>query len=331
MKKMSFEKFYNKLQESKEGREYCEMVQKIQSENRLPRKWKDGFEVHHIHPRALGGDLKASNNLIKVSCFEHCRLHVLLARAIQCYETLRPIAQMSGKQYNSCEDLEKITLEEIYKWSKLREEAYRLGIKHSKETRRKMSELAKGKNTWSRGLVWVNNGQVCKRVRADILEKYLKEGWAKGELSQSEEVRKEKSKRAIGQNTWSKGRVRIHKEEEIRVVPKEELEKYYQEGWQRGWPKTVKSKVSNSSLGKKGTIAGRTKIHKGDTVKLVHKEDLESFLQDGWLLGDSEQRVAKRTERLAGRLWINDGSQERQLLKGNSLPEGWSFGRLSHK
>ena len=346
MKQLSSEECYAQLQQTKKGREYCELVHQIQAENRSPRKYNDGFELHHIQPRALGGQVKSKDNLVKVTYFEHCKLHVLLAKAIQCFETLRPVIRMSNQQYRNCSDLERVSLEEIYEWSRLREEAKKLeyseetrrkisegnkGKKLSEEIKQKMSELARGKNTWSRGLVWINNGTEMKRVRQEILEEYLSKGWKRGELSPSGEVREKMSKSLKGKNIWSKGRIRIHKGELEQVIKAEDLNRFLQEGWTQGPSDKTRLKISKSSLGKKGTISGRVKIHKGDTVKLVRKEDLESFLQDGWLLGDSEQRVAKRAERLAGRLWVHNGSQERRPLKGNSLPEGWTFGRLSHR
>ena len=41
-----------------------------------------------------------------------------------------------------------------------REKGYSL----TEETRRRMSEAAKGKNTWTRGRIWVNNGKINKRA-----------------------------------------------------------------------------------------------------------------------------------------------------------------------
>ena len=37
-----------------------------------------------------------------------------------------------------------------------------LGKKHSAESKQKMSEAAKGKNIWTRGVHWYNNGKINK-------------------------------------------------------------------------------------------------------------------------------------------------------------------------
>lgn len=118
MKVISKENLSAILQQSVPGQQYLSL---ISSAPRLQEGQR--FEIHHKHPRALGGgnDL---DNLIKLSTYNHCVAHVLLAKAYPCVETLNPIILLSGKQVQSLSDLEKVSLEDCYQWSTLREKAF---------------------------------------------------------------------------------------------------------------------------------------------------------------------------------------------------------------
>ena len=121
MRNISSEEFYKTLKESEPGQEYLAMVSKIKQESRGPKIKDDGYEAHHIHPVALGGDFQGE--LIKLTCFEHCVCHFLLLKAIPCYETLQPIVHFSERRVQNISEAERITLEEVYGWSQLREKA----------------------------------------------------------------------------------------------------------------------------------------------------------------------------------------------------------------
>lgn len=135
MRALSFCEFEEQLLQSEEGTQYLQTVDTYRKEERGLLK-ESGFEIHHIHPRGLGGDSKSGSNLIKVTIFEHCVLHVLLARAIPCLETLSPVIKMTYRQVKELSDLDRIDLEEVYHWSDLRKQARRsLSQKHSGTTR----------------------------------------------------------------------------------------------------------------------------------------------------------------------------------------------------
>ena len=76
MKHISKEEFFNQLNSCEYGRQYLELVNNL--ENHLEKK--DKGEVHHIHPKKMGGDLKSPENLVKLTTFNHCLAHVLLAK-----------------------------------------------------------------------------------------------------------------------------------------------------------------------------------------------------------------------------------------------------------
>lgn len=66
--------FYQRLQESKEGQEYLDLIEKA-----LQRSSTEGVvEIHHIFPKGLGGDAKGK--CVTLTLQEHGRAHELLAK-----------------------------------------------------------------------------------------------------------------------------------------------------------------------------------------------------------------------------------------------------------
>lgn len=154
MKNLTSVEFFEQLQKSKEGLQYLQLIEsaKVRTlDSSVPR------ELHHVHPRGLGGAVREKSNLVWLTVFEHCEAHVLLANAIPCYETAVPLNRIAGKQFKSLTDLEKISLEEIYEWSKTREASrsrvgrkgripWNKGKKMSDEYRQKISNSHKHRN-----------------------------------------------------------------------------------------------------------------------------------------------------------------------------------------
>ena len=253
MRRMTLEELKSELQSTQPGQQYIQVIQKILLEKRPVRK-KPGFELHHIHPRGLGGAVKDKENLIRVTCFEHCLLHALLMKAIPCAETALPLARMA-KQYWNCIDPEKITLEEVYEWSKLRSQANKsvVGRKRTEESRKKMSEAHRGLPGSTTGRIRIHKGREGKIIKPDYLSFYLDDGWEIGVPERTPEYRKnlseackrrpkpseaskQKNREAhLGKPGGNKGRIFIHKgEKELKRISPEELGKYLAEGWERG-------------------------------------------------------------------------------------------------
>lgn len=148
MKIISKEDLSAILQQSVFGQQYLALISSAPTLREGQR-----FEIHHKHPRALGGN-NETDNLIKLSTYDHCVAHVLLAKAYPCLETLNPIIMLSGKQVRSLSDLERSSLEDYYQWSIQREKAFQELHKQNfftEEVRKKMSESHKGKSTARKG------------------------------------------------------------------------------------------------------------------------------------------------------------------------------------
>lgn len=210
MKEISFKDLCAILNQSTPGQQYLSLV----NSSTLPLVREVGYEIHHIHPKALGGS-NQSENLVKLTTYQHCLAHVLLAKAYPCLETLNPIVLLSGKQVLSLSDLEKVTLEECYGWSKLREKAmvelHRQDF-FTEEVRKKMSDSHKGKGTSRKGThLSRSHCQKLSEVWSGKPKPWLR-----------------------GKSTSSKGKVWMHKDGKGKRVNPQDLQKFEEEGWIRG-------------------------------------------------------------------------------------------------
>ena len=140
---MDSKEFLGKLGKSEEGRKYLDLV--ARNKNRRNLKWERGFERHHIQPRALGGS-DSSSNLVKLTVFDHILAHIYLAKALPCYDTVAATCIMCGRRIKTLSEVEKITLEEAYRQSEIRQlrrkyrkpktdEENRYFVEQSKKTR----------------------------------------------------------------------------------------------------------------------------------------------------------------------------------------------------
>lgn len=276
--------FFDQLKVSEAGREYLDLIEQCKVRALVPEQ---GYEIHHIHPSGIGGS-NTNQNKVKVTVFEHCKAHALLAKAIPCYKTLQPLTYLTVGQVSKLEDLEKLELEDVYGWSKLREKA--LHHPKSPEHRQKMSEGAKGKKHSKEhvekrvkhrvGKVTVNNGVEERFISELDLDSYLALGWVRGMTEQHKQVLRERRKGKVGQCL---GRKCISKDGKELKVRKEELEKYLSEGWRLG---RADGFVENYMFKMKGkTNKGKVRINKDGIGKVVLEEELQKYLEDGWVRG----------------------------------------------
>lgn len=227
--------FYDQLEVSVPGQEYLSLVSLRRSQALVPEK---GFEIHHIQPTSLGG-LNVSENKVKLSVFEHCKAHALLAKAIPCYKTLQPLVRMSSGQIKKLSDVDLAVLENFYEWSKLREKA----LHHPKSDEQKnknrkghlgkklSSEHIKKRTAKRKGTVTVTDGKVTKYIQKKDLLEYERLGWYRGISESRREKLQSSHKNKVGS---TKGRICINNGEKELKVKKEDLEKYLSKGWQRG-------------------------------------------------------------------------------------------------
>ena len=196
MLKLTEEEFYKQLQESKEGLEYLEIINSGKKGVHYLKDREPGFELHHIHPKSLGGSQSLKQNGVKLSVYDHCRAHALLAKAIPCVETLYMITALCRNQIKTLQDLDRMSLDEFYEWTELRRQAYKAkseslkGHPVSEEVRRKVSEnnkklglkppaRPKGSIGTTRGKIQVWRGLEKRYIRPEVLDEYLQKGFVR--------------------------------------------------------------------------------------------------------------------------------------------------------
>lgn len=238
--------FFDLLDNSESGKEYLRLVNQAASRENLDCK----IEKHHIHPRGLGGSVIAPNNLVNLTVYEHCLAHVLLAKAIPCPATFKPIIRM-GSQYSSLIEPEQITLEEIYQWSVWREKA--IHASHSPEHSAAISRARKGQVCNNKGTVWMNKDGKNSRVKFTEVKQRRKNGWIEGRTEQT--------------------RLNICKAREG------------QPGTRLG---THNSEATRRKLSEK--LAGRIWITNGQELKTILKgpdqeQEYQDYLRKGWIRG----------------------------------------------
>lgn len=301
--KMDSQVFYENLSKTQEGREYLRIIDKVKTCRRGLQREK-GYEIHHIFTKALGGTSE-SDNLIKLTVFEHMLVHYYLALAIPCRQTLYPIIILSNRAVRSLSDLQKTQIETLKYWSKLREDANRALL----------------------GRVCINNGISKKYVFDDELQRYLNEGWNRGNLS------------------TTRGRVTVNNRVSDRKIDPEDLQKFLQSGWNRG------SVLKGKSTERKGKYIGQRKFVNNGKIELqVLIEDLEKYLKEGFQLGRkpfseqtrqvmseksrgrkfSKEECDRRRRTGMGRTWCHLGEQTRWVTQtelNGLLEQGWKIGR----
>ena len=191
----------------------------------------------------------------------------------------------------------------------------------------------------SKGRIVLNNGVVHKYVLPNELDKYLSEGWVKGEIEHI-----------------TTNKINIKKENKQKFISESELDKYLSEGWVKGGVSRNKNsisqikgfiwinndiqqiRISESELDKylsegwvKGvcqkTTKGYIKLTNGiDNVSINpnNLEQLNHYLNNGWSEGC--------TRHVKKHIWINNALQSKMILKSELdkyLLDGWTIGRLN--
>ena len=190
----------------------------------------------------------------------------------------------------------------------------------------------------SKGRIVLNNGILHKYVLPNELDKYLSEGWIKGEIEH-----------------YTSNRISINKNNKQKLVLKEDLDKYLSEGWIKGGISRNKNAKSH--------IKGFIWINKNDKQIRINEENLDKYLSEGWIKGVCQKTTKGYVKLTNGinnvsidpnnieeinyylnlgwnygvsrivkkHIWINDLKNSKMILEedlDNYLSEGWVKGRL---
>ena len=149
----------------------------------------------------------------------------------------------------------------------------------------------------SKGRVVLNNGAIHKYVLLNDLDRYLSEGWVRGEIEHS-----------------TKNRINIKKNNKQKFIYEDDLDRYLSEGWYVGiCQKTTKGyiKLTNGS--------------ENVSIDPCKTEQIKYYIDLGWTYGVSRE-VAKH-------VWINNTIESKMILESDLdkyLSEGWVQGRAQN-
>lgn len=261
------------------------------------------YERHHVNPISCGG-LDVEENIIKLPYQAHVLAHYLLAKEKEAKGDLLG----AHKNYNAvvyCLGSKKKRL------FKIPENVIDL-VKQSKEAaeaRQKAFEFNKHTK-----FVW--KGDEAKKVHETLLQNYFDDGWS---LGRGPAYKKKKL-----------GTVWVNKNGSSLQVKKEELSHYISLGYEKGMhisEKLAKARKAMASRNAKAKATLNTKwIHKGEIRKCIEVENLQEFLDDGWILGSgSSTNKGQHWTWSKGYHWWNNGEIEMQAVE---CPDGFTKGRL---
>lgn len=185
-------------------------------------------------------------------------------------------------------------------------------IRHSVDLDEAFKREAEIKKEIRLGQKYINKDNINKVVNVDDIDAYLQEGWSLGRVELTKRVPWNKGKTCTEEqrNVFSKahiGQRKIYKDSIELCVNQEELTSYLNDGWVLGRPESVKNNISKGSIGTRVGFKGKTQskqarnsiskankdniyIYKDNIVKHVTKENLYTYLNEGWLLGNPKVR-----------------------------------------
>ena len=227
------------------------------------------------------------------------------------------------------------------------------GFKFSEESRKKISEAMKKEKQDMIPVYIVGDDSSYKFIHRDELDNYISLGYVRGRpKSISNKIGDSLRGKSLSPNTIDKlkeahkGSVIICMGDQEKHIHTSELDKYLTDGWTLGRSSKSKHAISSGSVGKPGTFSGkehtdeaRAKIgiknsggkyvHKGDVVKHISIEDVDAYLEDGWVIGNSNNGSKK-----GSKCWVTNGV-DNKLIKVEEVDEyildGWTHGRNVNK
>jgi hypothetical protein len=288
---------------------YEDFIKKFKIYNSSSEARAKGYEAHHIIPISIQQkdrkDPTIDDRCVRCTAFEHTLLHYLLARD-KGDKYIHIFGCFCDRNFNKLSDIEKLTLEELQNFGRLREEGFKKigentskclkgrpfteshkkaiseaskGKKLSKETKDKLSKINSQRK-------WYNNGTIETNTFK------CPEGYVPGRLKKfSEKMSKENNPR-FGKEVNNETRNKIS--EANKKFYNSHTMEWYNNGLEEK-PIEVGNPIPN------GFIKGRLPM-----LKESKEKQRESMLKKNLK-------------------WYNNGIEE---LRSSIQPEGYSLGRL---
>ena len=260
------------------------------------------FHKHHIIPNHILknylGELEEKDYIIPLKISDHVLAHYYLymcsLTTSEKYANLNSLNILLNSHMKML-DLNNLTYEEI------------LYIADARNCLKENLSVINGSK--NKGKRYIHKDDISKKVYEEELEQYLSEGWIVGGLPFTEEhkakLRKKKPMSDEGKAKLKgrgKGLIRIRKNGVVKIIDPKELPLYLQDGWEKGGRKhsdEEKSNLSNIFKGRiiseeqkkqiSGTLKGYRNMTKDGVEAHVYPEDIQRFLEDGWVFGRAKK------------------------------------------
>ena len=348
---------------------YNELIEFAKSQNREKGKGIY-FETHHIIPLSMGGT-NDKNNLILLTLYEHIQAHYLLAIENEKINKKFYIANIqaawiiiNGKSIFSEEkrkEIEKLLKEPssiiFYENLKILQSKCvphrknfdpfykhkRIWVYYKNQKPVLILEENKNGKTYSKYQI-MERCPICKNPNSEksfaCCEEhktlYLQQIKEKNSIRQKEVCKKydlaEKMKNTNKKRIYPKDKVWVKKDNESKVINKNELNDYLSKGWEKGrivegHPATENQKLKLSER-RKNTCY----IYNEETpAKEIKLEELELYLSQGWKKGRKPNSVkiahGYKQPKMA---WVHKDNEFKRIREENLesyLKEGWLQGR----
>lgn len=283
------------------------------------------YERHHIKPRSLGGD-DSEENLVLLTAREHFLAHYLLCKFTKGKDKKKMIWAFHRLCYS--DSSRHARKENNFKMSSRLYEYLRkefIKIFESEDYRKSCSERAKNR-------IWVNNGEASKMVKDFELDDFLKEGWTIGRIMNKSNLGKhifteeEKRRKSLKMSTKGKNSVWVHNDLEDRMIQKNQLKEFLENGYSKG--RAHKKKASSN--GQTGKVAVYNPLTNEE--RRIDKKDLDSFLSKGFVKG--RRRASEETKQKMSRTHLDKNGKSQKYYQ--SLRDGTSRrkhfeGKIVHK
>ena len=348
---------------------YNELIKFVKSQNREKGK-NVYFEEHHILPRFMGGTNDKSN-LILLTLYEHVQAHYLLAieneNDSKIYNGNINSAWMVSHGKSKFSENKRKEIEQLLDNPELIKiiEDLKIRLKNIKHPERKgFDPFYKHKRIWvyykNQKPVLIleenKNGKtyskyqimercpICKNPNSEksfaCCEEhktlYLQQTKEKNSIRQKEVCKKydlaEKMKNANKKRIYSKDKTWVKKDNESKVINKNELNDYLSKGWEKGrivegHPATENQKLKLSERRKNTCYIYNDEV----PAKEIKLEELEFYLSQGWKKGRKPNSVkiahGYKQPKMA---WVHKDNEFKRIREENLesyLKEGWLRGR----
>jgi hypothetical protein len=186
----------------------------------------------------------------------------------------------------------------------------------------------------TKGLISVNKDGKNKRISINKLDEYLNQGWKKGSWYSKENGRvvSDETRNKLRQRTGKKHhnygkkhsfesiklmsdarlkKVQVTKDKINKLILKEELEIYLQDGWKEGY---YRRKVKRTK---------KVWLENGKHELKVTIDKVDDFINNGYSIG----RLKEFKNKIKNKIVITNEIEDKYIEKGESIPEGYRIGR----